>query len=89
MKRCKECGIEKALTDFHKHKNCKDGRRPQCKECRKPKSNQYYVDNKELIRGKWREYYSEHKQQIREYGIKWYESNHRYTVKRPATLYGL
>jgi hypothetical protein len=35
MKTCSKCGIEKELSDFSKRKNSKDGRRNQCKECRK------------------------------------------------------
>ena len=33
MKTCKECKKEKTLDDFHKHKDCKGGRRTVCKEC--------------------------------------------------------
>lgn len=33
MKTCTRCGVEKEVTDFHKHSGTKDGVRSQCKEC--------------------------------------------------------
>jgi hypothetical protein len=35
MKYCPQCKQTKALSEFHKHKQGKDGVRPICKECRK------------------------------------------------------
>ena len=35
MRACNTCGVEKPLEAFPKHADCKDGRAPQCKECRK------------------------------------------------------
>ena len=32
-KKCSKCGEEKPLEQFHKQKECKDGRRPDCKSC--------------------------------------------------------
>jgi 5-methylcytosine-specific restriction endonuclease McrA len=32
-KKCSKCGEEKPLEQFHKQKECKDGRRPDCKAC--------------------------------------------------------
>lgn len=34
MKVCKKCGISKALDEFTKHKECKDGRAGICKACK-------------------------------------------------------
>jgi 5-methylcytosine-specific restriction endonuclease McrA len=33
MKRCNSCGVEKALTEFHRHSSYNDGHRSQCKVC--------------------------------------------------------
>lgn len=33
MKKCRTCKQSKSLKDFHKHKSCKQGVRPDCKEC--------------------------------------------------------
>jgi hypothetical protein len=30
---CTKCGVEKPLTEFHRNKQCKDGRRPDCGAC--------------------------------------------------------
>lgn len=35
MRKCKTCGIEKDLSEFHKNKNYKDGFRPHCIDCRR------------------------------------------------------
>lgn len=36
MKKCTKCGVEKPLSEFHKHKSGKNGIRAQCKNCRYP-----------------------------------------------------
>ena len=42
-KRCYRCGVEKPLTEFHKHKRMPHGRRNICKECacREERERQY------------------------------------------------
>jgi hypothetical protein len=53
---CNKCLIEKDVCKFHKHNREKDGRYHQCKECRKIKSKNNYIKNKEnyklIITGK-------------------------------------
>jgi hypothetical protein len=50
VKRCKDCGTEKPLDQFHEHRMMKDGHINVCKDCKK----QYYINyqirisNKEL-----------------------------------------
>ena len=39
---CKQCGIEKALDKFVKHKQCQNGYSYQCKKCR----GRYLKDNR-------------------------------------------
>jgi hypothetical protein len=41
MKKCRVCGIEKPLTEFHKTKSSKDGHRSICKTCAKQKRAEY------------------------------------------------
>lgn len=33
MKTCKDCGQTKDLSEFHSHKSCSMGVRPECKDC--------------------------------------------------------
>lgn len=53
---CNKCLVEKDICEFHKHNREKDGRYHQCKECRKVKSKNDYIRNKEnhklIITGK-------------------------------------
>ena len=40
---CRKCNVEKPLTEFGKNKNSKDGKRSECKACRK----KWYADHSE------------------------------------------
>lgn len=67
MKYCSVCNIEKFLDDFHKQKSAKDGYKCVCKECRKVKSKEYYVQNTETIKKKVMGYRKENYDKIIEY----------------------
>lgn len=68
-KKCYRCGIEKPLTDFHKHYKMPQGRRNICKECacREERARQfrlsqdptYYEKQRERGRDKYRRLYAE------------------------------
>lgn len=47
MKKCTICKETKHLDDFNKKSKAKDGLQPQCRECSKKKSKDYYSRNKE------------------------------------------
>ena len=49
-KKCALCGAVKALQEFHRWSLSSDGRRAQCKECRRRSSAEYYDRNKETIK---------------------------------------
>ena len=58
MKHCKGCKQTKALTEFHKHHNTRDGLRPRCKVCMKASSKKWYQNNREKHNAntnKWRQ----------------------------------
>lgn len=59
-KRCSKCGIEKELSEFHKHKEFRDGHQYVCKECTASKARIYYQTHK----GKRRKYLKKRKQEI-------------------------
>jgi cobalamin-dependent methionine synthase I len=74
-KKCSKCGVEKALCEFNKNKNAKDGLCPSCKECRRAAAKVYRSKNKEKIRQKNKNYYSNNRQRLIEVTKKWCEEN--------------
>ena len=44
-KRCKRCGQEKDLSEFHKDKSKKDGRKTVCKSCLSRKKKKHKVSS--------------------------------------------
>lgn len=47
MKECSRCKQSKPFSEFHKHKDSKDGFKSVCKLCRKGEHTSYYEANKE------------------------------------------
>lgn len=47
MKQCRQCGITKGLSDFHKDKSRKDGLRNVCKGCVNTYMQAHYVVNRD------------------------------------------
>ena len=47
-KRCKRCGQEKTLDNFHKDKSKKDGHKPICKECLSVKKEKAPIIDKNI-----------------------------------------
>lgn len=45
-KRCKQCGNERKITDYHIDRKARDGRRPVCKHCRNEHHQQCYEARK-------------------------------------------
>jgi len=60
MKRCKRCGKNKQLTEFHINKTKKDGYRIICKQCVSNYEKQYYQKNKDYILKKHKKYNKEY-----------------------------
>ena len=42
IKKCSKCKVEKPLSQFYKMSACKDGHRPNCKECSRATQNVWY-----------------------------------------------
>jgi len=83
FKICCVCNKIKPITDFGILKSLKDGRRPQCKQCRK---NQYYV-NWEKSKEEKRKSYEIHKEKRLETMKKNYEENPQIYKKRASDYY--
>lgn len=46
-KKCRICGEEKPLMEFHRNKKANDGLRNECKECVRKQHKQYYDELKD------------------------------------------
>lgn len=64
MKKCKTCGVEKDLTEFHKHKGCKDGLHNECKVC----TTQRIKDYQKTFPGQLTKIYSDQRQRSKRRG---------------------
>lgn len=84
---CTKCGIEKHVSEFHKHRKTKTGFQPHCKECRRKseldkkdiisaKRKQYYLDNSEKIKAKVSQWKKENKELV-------YAGIRRYNQRKP------
>ena len=60
FKKCSKCEVVFLKSDFHKHKNMKDGLHPHCKDCVNQKQKQYYNEN----RDKKRKYYLDNQDRL-------------------------
>lgn len=81
MKKCKNCNLEKKITDFYKHSKMKDGHLNICIECKKKSSNIYY--NEKSKDEKWME--SERKRALEKYSRLDYYNKYikKYKLKFP------
>ena len=57
LKRCTQCGEQKALSEFHRHKRHKDGRQSECKACVAKQKRAYHEANREQIAEQQRAYH--------------------------------
>lgn len=62
---CSRCLVEKNVCEFHKHKGTNDGYYTICKVCRKPISEKFFKENKELISIRIsKKYYENHEENL-------------------------
>lgn len=62
---CKECGIEKEITEFYKDARTPGGFRHQCKECKNKKTVVWRENNRERYNRVAREHHKKHYQKFR------------------------
>lgn len=76
MKRCKSCGEEKLLSEYHKTSRTKDGRIARCKVCKaaynKPEEKRAYdlvyrAENRDRRLAGYKKYAVEHSEEIASY----------------------
>lgn len=83
IKTCTKCGVSKTLDEFNRYKNSKDGRYPQCKECKR----KYYLDNKEEISDKAKEHYQKHREERIKQRMVYYHNNKEETLEKNKEYY--
>lgn len=83
MKVCNNCKQEKHESEFTKNKQSKDGLYPRCKSCK----NQYYENNKELIKNKRKQYYDNNKESIKIKNKQYYDNNIEQQRLKSITYY--
>jgi hypothetical protein len=85
---CKDCRVEKDLSEFYKHPRMADGHRNKCKICVRARTHKYRREHLEQyaqyekaranlphrIEAR-RKYYEEHKEEISEYKKRWAAEN--------------
>ncbi len=81
-KTCSKCGIEKPFDCFNVRNRYIDGRRPDCKDCRKIESKAYREKNKDRIREQQRFFSHKNKESKKEYHKKWYLLNKEYFYEK-------
>jgi len=72
---CTQCGDEKPLVEFYKHKGCVDGRVGQCIKCQLIKAQAYYCANKERLNIRNNKYNNSHKKQLSAQKKVYYQAN--------------
>lgn len=65
MKACKDCKVEKPLSEYHKNKNTKDGVTIICKPCATARSRKWQSANPEKVRAVGRKNYAKNLEQSR------------------------
>ncbi len=82
MKNCSKCGQEKALDQFHRHSQSKDGRRPDCKICFEAQHKRYRSNPE--VKNRIHSYMKQYRDnRTAEQAQRWYESSRRSTAKTP------
>ena len=72
---CGKCGVWKPLEEYYKHKGGKDGRKSQCKKCKKEYKKQYYKNHVEHIKEREKQYRKDHAEYYKEYDKQYYQDN--------------
>ena len=86
-KKCSGCGEEKELTEFHRDKQTRDGRRSDCKVCGLDRRAEYRAANEDMIRKKARVAYAEDKDRLAGIARKNYAKNKEQRRKQKREYY--
>jgi len=75
MKTCTKCKQLKSFTEFHKRKDCKDGYRSRCKNCRNEDNRKYHHSTPELQKAREKRYRKSNSDKVR-------KAKRKYIAKR-------
>jgi hypothetical protein len=85
MRICTLCKVEKPLEDFSKEKTCAEGRRHQCKECRKDRCKAWRAANSDRAKQYHRDKYQERASYIKAWNKRDNEANPEKASQRYKT----
>jgi hypothetical protein len=80
-KKCNKCGLEKNITDYHKHSQTNTGYSTWCKVCANEYARSHRAKNKEKSIEKQREYATNNRQKMRQYYKTYYERHREKIIK--------
>ena len=67
MKRCKRCGLEKALEDFYRSAGMRDGHRNDCKACNLEEKRQRYLADPAAVKARVKRWQEENPERLNAY----------------------
>jgi len=78
---CSKCHFNLPLTEFRKQPECRDGHRPECRDCMKKYRRAYYLQHQERLRSYSSDYYKNNRGQVAEASkIRRSKNKHRITA---------
>ena len=75
MKTCTKCNQTKALTEFYKRSDARDGLQTRCKVCKKALDMKYYKANGNKVRARVRKRYENNPEKVNANNKKWQQNN--------------
>ena len=67
MKRCKRCGVEKALDEFYRSPGMRDGHRNDCKACNLAGKRQRYLADPGVVKARVKRWQQENPERLNAY----------------------
>jgi hypothetical protein len=90
-KKCNKCKEIKAIEEFSKDRQRKDGFSYYCKECQRTRGKVYYSNNAIKVCKRTKEYYKENKEYVngrnKKYSREWYKQNIEYARQYAKEYY--
>lgn len=63
---CTECGVDKPVDEFHRHKKGRLGRQEKCKPCKSATDKKYYAENRHKVLRGVKKYQKENPDKVKE-----------------------